>query len=89
MINFKPAPDYLMLPAFSSRMNSIPLTAWQGEIIEYFNVAGWWFPTGYNCTGLQHAKAIPDEVISFLISKTSKKEMNHGSRSPPDGLVSF
>jgi len=66
-----------------------PLTAWQGEIIEYFNVAGWWFPTGYNCTGLQHAKAIPDEVISFLISKTSKKEMNHGSRSPPDGLVSF
>ena len=66
-----------------------PLTAWQGKIIEHFNVAGWWFPTGYNCTWLQHAKATPDEVISFLISKTSKKEMNHGSRSPPDGLVSF
>ena len=66
-----------------------PLTTWQGQIIEHFNVAGWWFPTGYNRTGLQHAKATPDEVISFLISKTSKKETNHGSRSPPDGLVSF
>ncbi len=66
-----------------------PLTVWQGQIIEHFNVAGWWFPTGYNCTGLQHAKATPDEVISFLISKIPKKEINHGSRSPPYGLVSF
>ncbi|MFH1037810.1 MAG: hypothetical protein V1789_03960, partial [PVC group bacterium] len=24
-----------------------PLTVWQGKIIEYFHVAGWWFPTGY------------------------------------------
>ena len=66
-----------------------PLTTWQGQIIEYLHVAGWWFPTVYNCTGLQHAKATPDEVISSLISKTPKKEVNHGSRSPPDGLVSF
>jgi len=66
-----------------------PLTAWQGKIIEYLHVAGWWFPTGYNCTGLQHAKATSDEVISFFNLKTRKKEVNHGSRSSPDGLVSF
>ena len=64
-----------------------PLTTWEGKIIEYCNVAGWWFPTGYNCTGLQHAKATPEVVVSFLISKTPKKEINHGSRPPPDGLV--
>lgn len=66
-----------------------PLTAWQGQIIEYFNVAGWWFPTGYNCTRFQLSPGGSYQIKCSATSKTRKKEVNHGSRSPPDGLVSF
>jgi len=66
-----------------------PLTAWQGKIIEYCNVAGWWFPSDYNCMTFQLSTVDSSPVRYAATLKTSKKEMNHGSRSPPDGLVSF
>jgi len=69
--------------------DSFPLTMWEGQIIQNFNVAGWWFPSGFNCTGLQHARTTPNSVNSSFVSKIPKKEVNYGSRSPPDGLVPF
>jgi hypothetical protein len=66
-----------------------PLAAWQGKIIEYFNVAGWWFPSGYNCTTFQLSTGGSYPVRYAATLKPRKKEVNHGSRSPPDGLVSF
>jgi hypothetical protein len=66
-----------------------PLTVWEGQIIENFNVAGWWFPAAYNCTTFQLSTVDSSPVRYAATLKTSKKEINHGSRSPPDGLVSF
>ena len=66
-----------------------PLTTWQGQIIEYFNVAGWWFPSGYNCTTFQLSPGNLYPVRCPATLKPRKKEINHGSRSPPDGLVSI
>jgi len=66
-----------------------PLTAWEGKIIEYFNVAGWWFPSDYNCTTFQLSTGDSSPVMYAATFKTLKKEMNYGSRSPPNGLVSF
>jgi len=65
-----------------------PLTAWQGKIIEYFHVAGWWFPTGYPCTAIQLSPGRPDGLRYPATLKRRKKEANHGPRSPPDGLFS-
>ena len=69
--------------------NPFPLTVWEGWIIENFNVAGWWFPSGYNCTTFQLSTVDSSPVRYAATRKTAKKEMNYGSRSPPDGLVSF
>jgi hypothetical protein len=66
-----------------------PLTAWEGKIIEYLNVAGWWFPSGYACTAKRHDHGRPDVLECPANLKKREKEVNHGPRSPPDGLFSF
>ncbi|MFH1037084.1 MAG: hypothetical protein V1789_00250 [PVC group bacterium] len=65
------------------------LTAWEGKIIEYLNVAGWWFPNGYACTAKRQDYVRPDGLRCLPTLKQRKNEVNHGPRSPPDGLFSF
>jgi len=63
-----------------------PLTAWEGKIIEYLNVAGWWFPSGYACTVTQLSSSRPEVLEYPEHSKSREKEVKNGSRSPPDSV---
>lgn len=65
-----------------------PLTAWEGKIIEYLNVAGWWFPSSYNCTESKLPRSQPDGLECPQTSKNGRKEANNGPRAPPDGVFS-
>ena len=65
-----------------------PLTAWEGWIIEYLNVAGWWFPSSYACTTFIYDLGLPEEIRCLRILKKRKKEANNGPRAPPDGVFS-
>ena len=64
-----------------------PLNVWEGQIIQNFNVAGWWFPSDYNCTTFQLSTVDSSPVRYAVTLKTPKKEINYGSRPPPDCLV--
>jgi hypothetical protein len=66
-----------------------PLTAWEGKIIEYLNVAGWWFPSCYNCTESKLSLSQPDGLECPQASKNRKKEASNGPRAPPSGVFSF
>jgi len=66
-----------------------PLTAWEGKLIEYLNVAGWWFPGGYSDTTMQLPAVRPAGVRYPATLKPRKKEANNGPRAPPGGVFSF
>jgi hypothetical protein len=66
-----------------------PLTAWESWIIEYLNVAGWWFPGGNAGTIMQLSPARPDGIRCLATLKPREKEVTNGPRSPPDGVFSF
>ena len=64
-----------------------PLTSWQSWLIKEVHVAGWVFSARSGCTAIQLSTAGQNVIGSFQKPKLQKKEKNHGSRSPPGGML--
>jgi hypothetical protein len=66
-----------------------PLTAWEGKIVGYLNVAGWWFPDSCACTSSIFAGDNREKITCPQTSKNREKEASNGPRAPPGGVFSF
>lgn len=67
-----------------------PLSAWEGWLVGQLHVAAWVFGSRAGSTAIQLPPA-PRDRVDFRVrkAKTQRKEKNHGSRSPPGGLLAF
>jgi hypothetical protein len=60
-----------------------PLTAWHLQLVGFFGVAAWCFPTGLSCTPVQLTPPRTPEVGSPARSRPRPGDAHHGARPPP------